>query len=462
MSSDNAKLRLCVYCGHDCTGQPRMKDRQGRYMHRACFAKAHPDKAEKPKDAMDALMLDVVAPAQPDTKPCENCGMPKPIGRSICKSCRYDETLGRVPKEPRPSKKDKQAESESVPALSPVLPQSIGAAVSAVKMADSEKQGKPVTAWVASAAVASVAALACALAWGAFTYATGWEFPIAALGVGFVVGLGAVIGARSHAGFMSGLIAGVLTLASVFGGKYFAAAWVVDDFVEAIGSATRDSVFFEPFDPYNGWLTDEQALAYDVDHECRRLEFRGQTLDWPVPADPDTASDLDWYPQDVVERCRAKWAGMTPEESAYAKYELAREAGLVYTAAEVAPNFERRGVSMDYPRGHTADTAYFVEDYPLEVQTAAAMRWDAMSPEQQCEYYAEQVGIGGWMDAETKADMAMSLMLVNERPEAYQPLTSVATGYHSPGGSVRGWAVGVLSIIVSFFIAWGVGCGGRN
>ncbi|MEL7485415.1 MAG: hypothetical protein AAFN41_13815, partial [Planctomycetota bacterium] len=449
-----------------CTGPCGPSSAADRCMHRSCFEKAEAAKSgsdQRPKGTMDALLADVAAPEEPATKPCVNCGMPKPADAVACSICKFDEQLGRVPKEPKASKKNKQAAAEPMPDLpGSRLPMSIGAAVSAVKMDEPEKQGLAVNAWLVSAACASVVALGCALAWGATTYYSGWEFPIAALGVGFLVGLGAVIGVRSHAGFVSGLIAGVLTLASVFGGKYFAASWVVDDFIEAVGSVNTNSVFLLPLDPYNGWMTDEQALAYAVDHECRRREHKGIALDWPTPADPDNASDLDWYPQDVVAYCTKQWEGMGPEDAAYAKYELATEAALVYCAAEAAPAFAMRGVSADYPRGHTADTAYFVEDYPLEVQTAAQMRWNGMTPEKQAEFFSDRIGAGGWMDAETKADMAMSLMLANERPEAYQPVGNIITGTSSETGSVRGWAGGVISIILSFFVAWGVGCGGKN
>ncbi|MEO1584588.1 MAG: hypothetical protein AAFR96_08450 [Planctomycetota bacterium] len=449
MSGSDGKVRICAYCGHDCTGQPRMKDRKGRYMHRACFEKRHPEHAPKPTNALDALMLDVdTTPSEPTTAPCVNCGMPKPVGQNVCTSCRYDEALGKVPKEPKAAKqKKKKAEP-------------VGVGGSGTSAGEEEKHGLAPVAWVKSAALAGVAAVLCAGAWGGIVYFSGgWEFSIMALGVGFVVGCGAVMGVGSHAGFMSGLIAGVLTLASVFGGKFFATTLFIGEAIQAMGPVER-SVFTEPFDPLDDWMTDEQALAYDVAHTCTRREHKRIQLDWPTPADPATADELDWFPQDVVERCRENWASMSPSEKSDAKYELMRDATLVHLAAEAAPAFSMRGVSADYPRGHTADTAYFAEDYPLEVQTAAEMRFSRMSPDDIMEYHNEL--LGPMSGSSSGTNMVLSVMLENEKPGSYDTIGNLSGGERSHMRGMRGWAAGLIFIGASFFVAWGIGCGGKN
>ena len=450
MATTDTKIRLCAYCGHDCTGQPRLKDRQGRYMHRACYEKARAAKAAKPKSTMAALLDDVEAPAEPQTKPCVNCGMPKAITAVVCSSCRYDESLGRVPKEPKAAKPKKQK------AEAGVFGNSLGGTVS-----NEEKQGHAVTAWVRAAIGAGVAGAVCALVWGGLVYWTGWEIPIAALGVGFLVGCGAAIGVQSHAGFMSGLIAGVVTLASVFGGKFLAASWYVSDFMDAIGPAMH-SVYTEPLDHTQGWMTDEQAIAWKVQHEVVRLEYIGSDLDCPDTVDDEAnAPELDWYPQDIVERVRGNWAEKTAEERTLAKIELANEIGMGMTADDAVPAFEGRGVALEYPRQHTYETAYFVKDYPLEVQSAAEMRWFNMSPDKQCEYVNERIAAVSF-DGGDQAQIAWQMMLESERPENYDTVATLTVMEGSASRGMRGWVWGMIWIGASFFVAWGVGCGGKN
>ncbi|MEM9661899.1 MAG: hypothetical protein AAF937_06280, partial [Planctomycetota bacterium] len=417
-------------------------------MHRSCYEMARPAKAAKPKSQMEALLDDVAAPAAPETKPCVNCGMPKAIDAVACTACRFDESLGRVPKEPKAPKAKKQKTLASAGSIS-------GAIV------EPEKEGLAATAWARAAVGASIAGAVCALIWGGFTYWTGWELPIAALGVGFVVGCGSVIGVRSHAGFMSGLIAGVVTLASVFGGKFLAASWYVGDFLEAMSPA-MNSVYMQPLDHTRGWMTDEQAVAWMVNHEVIKKEYMGVDLAWPDAVDDEAnATELDWYPQDIVERVRRDWAEKTAEERTLAKIELANEIGMGMTANDAVPAFEGRGVTLEYPRQHTYETAYFVKDYPMEVQSAAEMRWFNMTPEKQCEYVNDRIAIASF-DSGDQAQAAWQMMIDSERPENYDTVANLTGVESSAMRGMKGWVWGMIWLGGSFFVAWGVGCGGKN
>ena len=33
-------LKVCVICGEDCSGRPRIKDSNGRYYHKSCHEEA--------------------------------------------------------------------------------------------------------------------------------------------------------------------------------------------------------------------------------------------------------------------------------------------------------------------------------------------------------------------------------------------------------------------------------------
>jgi hypothetical protein len=448
-------MTMCAACGKPIgASDSTAKDKKGRLFHRVCAKRlmaereARKTAAAEAEQPMAALLDDVIGDDAPAaTRPCPNCGMPKPADNVACTACRYDEALGKVPKEAKAPKPKKQKAGASNGTLG-------------VAMAAEEKEGLAVTAWVRAAVGAGIAGLVCAFIWGGFVYWTGWEIPIAALGVGFLVGCGAVIGVRSHAGFMSGLIAGVVTLASVFGGKFLAAAWYVGDYIDAMGPAIT-SVYSQPIDHMTGWMTDEQAVAWLVNHEVIRKEYMGQTLDWPDAVDEATATELDWYPPDIVERIRGDWAEKTEDERADAKLELVNELGMGMAADDAAPGFEARGVPLEYPRQHTYETAYFVKDYPMEVQSAAEMRWFNMSPDQQCEFVNSRIVAVGF-DGADRTQIAWDMMVESERPENYDMVGNLTGSGGSAMRGMKGWVWSLIWLGASFFIAWGVGSGGKN
>lgn len=105
----------CVICGRDCTGQPRIKDAQGRYSHQACLQKrqaaqgkpspadpAKPPPAAKPKPRTPAapaggVMIDLVDEAlQSAPVLCENCGKSRPKNAVLCTHCGFNAESGKA------------------------------------------------------------------------------------------------------------------------------------------------------------------------------------------------------------------------------------------------------------------------------------------------------------------------------------------------------------------------------
>lgn len=102
--------KLCIICGEDCAGRPRLKDSKGQYACQACVeAKKRPRPAPKAKapsvpvavappagdDAgfgMDQFLGDV-RPA--DANPCPKCGMGRPEDAVVCMQCGFDSASGR-------------------------------------------------------------------------------------------------------------------------------------------------------------------------------------------------------------------------------------------------------------------------------------------------------------------------------------------------------------------------------
>ncbi|MEZ6317445.1 MAG: hypothetical protein R3B49_01635 [Phycisphaerales bacterium] len=100
----------CALCGKDCTGQPRLKDAQGRYLHRACAERMQQKQGAKqparPKPAkpsasvaggehaaiMDTLLDEAAANAP---EPCPGCGRPIARDSMLCVHCGYNRNTGK-------------------------------------------------------------------------------------------------------------------------------------------------------------------------------------------------------------------------------------------------------------------------------------------------------------------------------------------------------------------------------
>lgn len=107
--------KVCIHCGQDCSGKPRIKDPQGRYACKACVeARAKQEPAKPPPlptspapqshapllDEDDNPILDVVEPEtgvlrESATQPCPACGAQLQPGAVLCTSCGRSLTTGK-------------------------------------------------------------------------------------------------------------------------------------------------------------------------------------------------------------------------------------------------------------------------------------------------------------------------------------------------------------------------------
>jgi hypothetical protein len=113
--AEPAVAKLCTVCGIDCSGKPRIKDQQGRYICKECFDKAkqtrQTQKNPAPAAAGDAGGAGSDAPAEGDnsfllgigkassglqgTKPCPECGRAMGTDAVVCIGCGYNATTGK-------------------------------------------------------------------------------------------------------------------------------------------------------------------------------------------------------------------------------------------------------------------------------------------------------------------------------------------------------------------------------
>ncbi|HSG72044.1 MAG TPA: hypothetical protein VLA12_16620 [Planctomycetaceae bacterium] len=117
--------------------------------------------------------------------------------------------------------------------------------------------------WIVGGSIAGVLG---ALAWGGIIYATEREIGWIAWGVGAVVGFGVAVTAQGNAGELSGIIAVVISLLSIFAGKVFGVYLLLGSVLpEQVGFFAICSVVFQTLGPFDGlWALLAGATAYRI------------------------------------------------------------------------------------------------------------------------------------------------------------------------------------------------------
>lgn len=98
-SSPSAPVKRCIHCGLDCSGKPRVKDRQGRYACQTCFDNLQSSPAPIVDDGAlpaDLLQLEAAATPAATFDVCPNCRSSKPHGAPFCVQCGFDSRTGKT------------------------------------------------------------------------------------------------------------------------------------------------------------------------------------------------------------------------------------------------------------------------------------------------------------------------------------------------------------------------------
>jgi len=293
--------KQCIFCGKTCVGQPRIKDNKGQYAHRAC---AEAKQAEKTEPAVDpelaALGFDDdgfgdMSDLLPDTPEeiqqpamraaCPSCGNALASGVVVCMGCGYNSESGK-------SLKTKARD------------QAAGAAGGAMVAGVAGKAGGASLAVFMPIVGACVAGAMGAAIWAAIAYFAHIEIGWIAIGVGALVGLGALIGARGDGNLWVGCVAAVIAVGSILAGKYAVVSIVYE---EEVGSIASDAA---------SMVVDEDWILQDiVDEIAYEWIQSGRPVIWPDPSmSIDYAEWPDDYPRELRIAARTRWDKFSEDE----------------------------------------------------------------------------------------------------------------------------------------------------
>jgi hypothetical protein len=146
-----------------------------------------------------------------------------------------------------------------------------------------------------------------AAVWFGIAYGANREFAWIAWGVGALVGVFVRVGAGNDAGAASGLIAVVLSLASIAAGKYATVHMIVGK--EA--ARVEAQIAAELAKP----MTDDDAVMEIGDQLLTKAEQDGKTLKWPKGKDAESDREsINDFPSDIAKDAKARWKGMSDTE----------------------------------------------------------------------------------------------------------------------------------------------------
>ncbi len=134
--------------------------------------------------------------------------------------------------------------------------------------------------------------------WAGITYATNYEIGWIAWGVGFLVGVGVRMGAQEWDGAAPGILAVVLALLAVVGGKYAAASLMVS----GIGADLAVKVTEADV---------KESMCFDI---AKERMASVPPLQWPPGKNLETANSIADFPADVQQEVVKRWTALSPAE----------------------------------------------------------------------------------------------------------------------------------------------------
>lgn len=203
--------------------------------------------------------------------------------------------------------------------------------------------------------------------WAAVSYFLHVESGWIAVAVGALAGFGMALGSSATAGITGGVLACVIALLSIAGGKFAAIEFAVSRAPQPFG--------------------EQYAISFLADYHVRQFEAEGKQVRWPGGSpSPDGAMTEAEYPTDVWALAEADWAAL-PEPVKdvcldYGELAVADYRTSVF-ADQLGYEWEADGRELAWPDGAVPYMGESAADYPADLWRAATEWEQSLSPDEQ-------------------------------------------------------------------------------
>jgi len=173
-----------------------------------------------------------------------------------------------------------------------------------------------VLGWIVGGAVGGVVGAAI---WALIAYSSGHEVGWIAWGVGVLTGLGVKVAAKDGEGAAQGIVAAILAILALAGGKYAAVHFLVEHEVAKMAPAL-------------GQITDDQMKSNLADEIATEKTEKGEALNWPAGKSLDTAEAPADYPPGIWDEATKRYDAIPSADREKAKSEMASQRDIVIAA----------------------------------------------------------------------------------------------------------------------------------
>ncbi|MCK4871713.1 MAG: hypothetical protein KAS72_03205 [Phycisphaerales bacterium] len=207
--------------------------------------------------------------------------------------------------------------------------------------------------------------------WAAISYYTNYEVGIVAWGIGVLAGIGVRIGAGESLSGTTGILAAVIAILGVVGGKYTAVSVQIDSFM---GGGDRTLVV--------------SCIADEIVYE---RESNGGSVRFPTGVNPNNAYGPEEYPDHIWMEAQHRYDSLPVEEQEALKghpFLANPDYVFSYLADSVAEEWEAQGRQLDWPELDSDRTPAREQEYPAQVWQEAENRWQDMTEQEHKQFEA--------------------------------------------------------------------------
>lgn len=180
--------------------------------------------------------------------------------------------------------------------------------------------------------VGVIAGLIGASIWAAIAYFAHFEIGWIAWIIGGLVGFGVALGAKGETGMDTGILAVVIAVASICGGKWAAIHFEVSKSLGEVQSQVT--------------VSNDDAMLFMAHDLVKEYESGGKAMKWPEGYSKDSAEDKDHFPKELWKDVTKRWQSMSATEQA--SYRDAIQNNIKASMASFASAIESEGFFQSF------------------------------------------------------------------------------------------------------------------